>query len=126
MRRSPWLALPPGSPRVSPSSAGLVKPVSLATNDASLPLADTRQALLRAQTEGCYWIAPLRERVEALTEQVALLLFTAHARAEEAEGIVRAIDLARADQPWAPIDDLERLHEPGRVLELVQQLIADP
>jgi hypothetical protein len=42
--------------------------------------------------------------VQALTEQMGLLLLTAHARAEEAEGIVRAIDLARSGQPWTPFD----------------------
>ncbi|HME22935.1 MAG TPA: hypothetical protein VKI44_16630, partial [Acetobacteraceae bacterium] len=75
-----------------------------AVHDASLQLADARVTLVRAQTEGGYWIAPLRERVEASTEQMGLLLLTAHARAEEAEGIGRAVDLARSGQPWTPFD----------------------
>ena len=112
-RMAEWIVnqVPPAGPERATMLAGfreeaLARAISAcrAAHDASLQLADARQALLRAQTEAGYWIAPLRERVEALTEQVALLLFTAHARAEEAEGIVRAIDLARADQLWAPID----------------------
>ena len=75
-----------------------------AVHDASLHLTDARLTLVRAQTEGGYWITPLRERVETLTEQIGLLLLTAHARAEEAEGIVRAVDLARSGQPWTPFD----------------------
>lgn len=75
-----------------------------AVHDASLQVADARQALIRAQTEGGYWMAPLRARVEALTEQLGLLLLAAHARAEEAEGIARAVDLARAGEPWSPFD----------------------
>jgi len=108
-----WIVnqVPPAGPERAAMLAGwreeaLARPISAcrAVHDASLQLTDARQALVRAQTEGGYWIAPLRERVEALTEQVGLLLLTAHARAEEAEGIVRAVDLARSGQPWTPFD----------------------
>lgn len=103
--------VPPAGPERAAMLAGcreeaLARAISAcrAVHDASLQLADARLTLVRAQTEGGYWIAPLRERVEASTEQMGLLLLTAHARAEEAEGIVRAVDLARSGQPWTPFD----------------------
>ena len=103
--------VPPAGPERAAMLAGcreeaLARAISAcrAVHDASLQLADARLTLVRAQTEGGYWIAPLRERVEASTEQMGLLLLTAHARAEEAEGIVRAVDLARSGRPWTPFD----------------------
>ena len=75
-----------------------------AAHEASLRLTAAQGALLRAQTIGGHWIPPLRERAEAARERLGLLLLAAHARTEEAEGVIRAIDLARAGEPWSPFD----------------------
>ena len=75
-----------------------------AAHEASARLAAAQGAVLRARSIGGHWIAPLRERSKVAREQLGLLLLAAHARTEEAEGVVRAIDLARADEPWSPFD----------------------
>ena len=84
-----------------------------AAYDASLEASEAQQFLLTAQTTGGLWIDGLRERAEALTERAATLLLTAHARAEEAEGVARAVGLAEDAVPgWAPrsvVDDMDTL-----------------
>ncbi|MBO0766796.1 MAG: hypothetical protein J2P50_19695 [Hyphomicrobiaceae bacterium] len=61
-----------------------------------------RQKLLLAETAGGHWLDPLRERAEALTFRAAKLMLDAHVAVEEAEGVARAVDMARRGQPWAP------------------------
>ena len=73
-----------------------------AAHDESVDAAEAQLALLRAQTAGLFWIETLQERVEALTLKTAKLLIVAHARVEEAEGVARAVDLARRGEPWTP------------------------
>jgi len=83
-----------------------------AAHDTSLEASEAQQQLLGAQTAGQFWIDGLRERAEALTERAATLLLTAHARAEEAEGVARAVGLARRGTGWAPrsvVDDMDTL-----------------
>jgi len=83
-----------------------------AAYDASLEASEARQFLLAAQTTGRFWIDGLRERAEALTERAAMLLLTAHARAEGAEGVARAVGLARRGGTWVPrsvADDMDML-----------------
>jgi hypothetical protein len=83
-----------------------------AAYDASLEASEAQQFLLAAQTTGGFWIDGLRERAEALTERATTLLLTAHARAEEAEGVARAVGLARRGTGWAPrsvVDDMDTL-----------------
>ena len=75
-----------------------------AAHDASVEAAYAQQALLRVQTEGHFRVAPLQERAEGLTAHATRLLLEAHARVEEAEGVVRAIGLARRGEAWAPQD----------------------
>ena len=73
-------------------------------HDASLAAADAQEVLLGAETAGSFWIEPLREKAEARTERAATLLLTAHAAAEQAEGVARAVTLARLHEPWTPRD----------------------
>ena len=83
-----------------------------AAHDTSLEASEVQQLLLGAQTDGQFWIDGLRERAEALTERAVTLLLTAHARAEEAEGVARAVGLARRGTGWAPrsvVDDMDTL-----------------
>jgi hypothetical protein len=77
-----------------------------AAYDVSVDAAAARQVLLDAQMAGHVWIAPLRQRAEALTRKTAALLIEAHARAEEAEGVARAVGLARRGEPWTPRDPM--------------------
>jgi hypothetical protein len=81
-------------------------------HDASREASEAQQLLLGAQTAGQFWIDGLRERAQALAEQATTLLLTAHARAEEAEGVARAVGLARRVTGWAPrsvVDDMDTL-----------------
>ena len=83
-----------------------------AAHDTSLEASGAQQLLLGAQTAGQFWIDGLRERAEALTERAATQLLTAHARAEEAEGVARAVGLARRGGTWVPrsvADDMDML-----------------
>lgn len=82
-----------------------------AAHDLRIDAAETQQALLWAQTAGHFWRDPLRQRAEALTLRMADLLIQAHARAEEAEGVARAVDLARRGEAWTPRD--HRAEEAG-------------
>jgi len=73
-------------------------------HDASVAAAAAQNALLGAKTAGSFWIEPLQEKAEALTEHAAVLLLTAHAHVEQAEGVARAVALARQREPWTPRD----------------------
>ena len=87
-----------------------------AAYDLGFAASTARQAVMRAQAEGGYWLDPLRERAEALSLQAAEALLHAHLRAEEAFGVARAVDLARRGLSWAPRDrraEAEGLFAPG-------------
>ncbi len=80
-------------------------------HDLSLDAAEAQHALLSAQTAGPVWIDPQRRRAETLTLRAAESLIEAHTRAEEAEGVARAVDLARRGEAWTPRD--HRAEEAG-------------
>ncbi len=73
-------------------------------HDASVAAADAQKVLLDATTAGSFWIEPLREKAETRTERAAVLLLAAHAQSEQAEGVRRAVTLARLREPWTPRD----------------------
>jgi hypothetical protein len=76
--------------------------------------AEARQArdkLHRAVSAGGYWLDPLRARAEALTLQAAELIVAAHVAVEEAEGVARAVGMARRGQPWRPYNVHEEMEE---------------
>jgi hypothetical protein len=73
-------------------------------HNASLAAADAQRVLLDARTAGSFWMEPLQEKAETRTERAAVLLLTAHAQAEQAEGVGRAVALARHRKPWTPRD----------------------
>jgi hypothetical protein len=75
-----------------------------AAHGLSVAAATARQVLLDAQTASHVWTRPQLERAETLTYQAAALLIEAHARVEEAEGVARAVGLARRGEAWAPQD----------------------
>lgn len=53
---------------------------------------------------GQAWLDPLRDRAEQAVAQAARLTLEAHGWAEEAEGVARAVGLARRGEAWAPRD----------------------
>ena len=75
-----------------------------AAHDMALDAAEAQQMLHQAQTSGHCWAEPLQQRAEALTLKAATLLIEAHARVEEAEGVARAVGLARRGETWTPRD----------------------
>ena len=44
------------------------------------------------------------QRLYGLAREVAALLLEAYLRSEEAEGVARAVRLARSGAPWTPFD----------------------
>ena len=77
--------------------------------DASLAAADAQKVLLDAWTAGSFWTEPLEEKAEARTDRAAVLLLAAHAQAEQAEGVARAVALARQREPWTPRDSVAEM-----------------
>jgi len=71
-------------------------------HDAAIEAAEARQRLQRADTGGQVWLEPPRARAEALSLRAAELMVAAHARAEEAEGVARAVGIARRGEGWSP------------------------
>ena len=82
-----------------------------AANDAALTASEARQALAAAERARGFWLDPLRERASMLSERAAALILAAHARTEEAEGVARAVSLARRGEAWAPRDVAAEMEE---------------
>ena len=81
-------------------------------HDAAVVAAEAQQQLLRAQTEGGFWLEPIEERANELTFRAVELLVEAHRSSEEAEGVARAVGIARCGETWAPINrhgDIEEM-----------------
>ncbi len=70
--------------------------------DMALAAATAGQALARARATGEGWLAPLRQRAEALRLSAARLSIEAYALTEHAEGVARAVDCARRGEAWLP------------------------
>ncbi|UZO94699.1 hypothetical protein [Roseomonas mucosa] len=73
-------------------------------HDAAVAAGEAHQALVRAQTEGGYWIEPLEHQAEELSARAAELLVQAQLCSEEAEGAARAVRIAERGETWAPVD----------------------
>jgi hypothetical protein len=84
--------------------------------------AEARQASLRsdadnekfakAQMEGGYWLAPLKEAADYWAIEAARLKIVAHEAAQMAHGAGRAIDFAKRAEAWRPSnaeDDINAL-----------------
>lgn len=70
--------------------------------DAPVAAADVQIRLDGASSAAHLWLEPLREQADKLALQAAEMMLRAHARAEEAEGVARAVGQARARTPWMP------------------------
>lgn len=62
------------------------------------------QAAKAAGPGAGYRLLGLEERAAELSRRAAAALVAAYARSQEAVGVVRAVDLARRDEPWTPRD----------------------
>ena len=66
--------------------------------------AAAEQTLWSARRGAYFRIEPLQERAAALARRAAELMMIAHMGAEEAEGVARAVGLARSGEAWRPRD----------------------
>jgi hypothetical protein len=71
--------------------------------DLAVDAAEARQRLLGLQASK-FWLEPLQERADGLALRAAVMMVAAYARAEEAEGVARAVGLAQRGEAWAPRD----------------------
>ena len=108
----------PGEARLSALDALLTPVLAHAVtacreaHDAAVAAAEAQQHLLRAQTEGGFWLEPIEERANELTFRAVELLVEAYRSNEEAEGVARAVGIARRGETWVPINrhgDIEAL-----------------
>lgn len=86
---------------LDPLVAEAVK-ASRAWRRAAASAEEARRHAARARAEGGYWMEALEQRVDTLEREAAELLLEAHLRSEEAEGVGRAVRLARGGQAWRP------------------------
>ena len=66
----------------------------------------------KAQIEGGYWLAPLKEAADYWAVEAARLQIAAHEAAQTAHGAGRAIDFAKRAEAWRPSnaeDDMNAL-----------------
>ena len=63
-----------------------------------------RRHMVRAGAAGGYWMEALEQRLYGLESESAAMLLEAWLRSEEAEGVARAVHLARSGEPWTPFD----------------------
>jgi len=61
-----------------------------------------RRQLAQARREGGYWLQALEERLNEQEQRAAEATVEARLRAEEAEGVARAVHLARQGEVWTP------------------------
>jgi hypothetical protein len=71
-----------------------------AAHDAACVAADVQLRLDGASGIAHGWVNTLREQADRLGLRAAELMLTAHVRAEEAEGVARAVGQARSSTPW--------------------------
>jgi hypothetical protein len=98
----------PGADRTAQLRALLEFLVATAVNAARASrrawslVGEGRRQLAQARREGGYWLASLEERLRGQEMQAAEATIEAHVRAEEAEGVARAVSLASSGQAWTP------------------------
>ena len=114
----------PGARRTQQLTA-MLEPVVRAAVDAARAsrrawgaVGEGGRQLARAKSEGGFWLQALEERLDAQERQAAEATIEAHLRDEEAEGVARAVSLARSGQAWTPRSvtaDMDALlaHEAG-------------
>ena len=63
-----------------------------------------RRQLMQAKSDGGFWLQALGERLNEQERRAAEATIEAHLRAEEAEGVARAVHLAQEGEMWLPRD----------------------
>jgi hypothetical protein len=98
----------PGAQR-SEQLSGLLQPLVVAAVEAARvsrrawsAVSEGRRKLAQARRAGGFWLQALVERVDVQERQAVEATMEAYLRAEEAEGVARAVSLARSGQAWAP------------------------
>jgi hypothetical protein len=79
---------------------------------ASLRSDADNETFAKAQIEGGYWLAPLKEIADYWAVEAARLQIVAHEAAQTAHGAGRAIELAKRGETWRPSsaeDDMNAL-----------------
>jgi hypothetical protein len=79
---------------------------------ASLRSEVDNEKLAKAQMEGGYWLAPLKEAADYWAVEAARLQIVAHEAAQTAHGAGRAIEFAKRGEAWRPSnaeDDMNAL-----------------
>ena len=75
-----------------------------AAHASSVRTVAAQKRLHDAKVGGSSWVKSLEDQADRLTRETAELLVTASARCQEVRGMKRAIDIARAGEPWMPYD----------------------
>ena len=73
-----------------------------AARDMALATAAAQRTLAQARRTGEGWLAPLRQRAEALRLSAVRMSVEAYARTEHAAGVARAVECARRGEAWVP------------------------
>jgi hypothetical protein len=73
-------------------------------HEAALAGVKAQELVVKAQSEGGYWMLPLKEQATARCNHAARLLVSAHLACQEAEGAGRAIRIAKHGEIWRPFD----------------------
>ncbi len=63
-----------------------------------------QQLVVKAQSEGGYWMLPLKEQAMERSNHAARKLIDAHLACQQAEGAARAIGIAQRDEIWKPFN----------------------
>jgi hypothetical protein len=69
---------------------------------ASLRSDADNEKFVKAQMEGGYWLAPLKEAADYWAVEAARLQIVAHEAAQTAHGAARAIEFAKRGETWRP------------------------
>ncbi|WP_292530153.1 hypothetical protein [Methylocystis sp.] len=73
-------------------------------HEAAAAAVAAQRLVVKAQSEGGYWMSPLEERATDRSNLAARLLVDAHIACDEARGASRAIRLAKGGEDWRPFD----------------------
>jgi hypothetical protein len=73
-------------------------------HEATMAGVAAQRLVVKAQTEGGYWMSPLEERATDRSNYAARMLVDAYVAWQTAEGAARAIGLAKRGEEWRPFD----------------------
>ncbi|MEK8121600.1 hypothetical protein WOB59_00320 [Methylocystis sp. IM4] len=73
-------------------------------HEVALAAVKAQQLVVKAQSEGGYWMLPLNEQATARSNHAARKLIDAHLACQEAEGAARAIGIADRGEVWEPFN----------------------